>query len=91
MQQMAGQLGMFNSMAIPFGAHCSDTPALKQRQAELMASFAQDGYLSPMVAFTAAQMQQMVALNMSVLTASPVTPASGGSTFPGVTSPDVHA
>lgn len=56
-----------------------------------MASFAQDGYLSSMATLTAAQMRQIVALNMNILAASPITPASGGSTSPGINSPAVCA
>uniref|UniRef100_A0A663FG22 CUGBP Elav-like family member 4 n=1 Tax=Aquila chrysaetos chrysaetos TaxID=223781 RepID=A0A663FG22_AQUCH len=47
-----------------------------------MASVAQGGYLNPMAAFAAAQMQQMAALNMNGLAATPMTPTSGGSTIP---------
>uniref|UniRef100_A0A8D0FVM4 Uncharacterized protein n=1 Tax=Strix occidentalis caurina TaxID=311401 RepID=A0A8D0FVM4_STROC len=54
-----------------------------------MASVAQGGYLNPMAAFAAAQMQQMVALNMNGLAAAPITPTSGGSTPPGITAPAV--
>ena len=50
---------------------------LMQQQAAIMASVAQGGYLNPMAAFAAAQMQQMAALNMNGLAAAPITPASG--------------
>nr|XP_040129543.1 CUGBP Elav-like family member 4 isoform X15 [Ictidomys tridecemlineatus] len=89
MQQMAGQMGMFNPMAIPFGAYGAYAQALMQQQAALMASVAQGGYLNPMAAFAAAQMQQMAALNMNGLAAAPMTPTSGGSTPPGITAPAV--
>ncbi|XP_040840884.1 CUGBP Elav-like family member 4 isoform X26 [Ochotona curzoniae] len=88
MQQMAGQMGMFNPMAIPFGAYGAYAQ-LMQQQAALMASVAQGGYLNPMAAFAAAQMQQMAALNMNGLAAAPMTPTSGGSTPPGITAPAV--
>nr|XP_023399637.1 CUGBP Elav-like family member 4 isoform X39 [Loxodonta africana] len=88
MQQMAGQMGMFNPMAIPFGAYGAYAQAVSQ-QAALMASVAQGGYLNPMAAFAAAQMQQMAALNMNGLAAAPMTPTSGGSTPPGITAPAV--
>lgn len=52
-------------------------PQLMQQQAALMASVAQGGYLNPMAAFAAAQMQQMTALNMNGLAAAPMTPTSG--------------
>ncbi|XP_072353353.1 CUGBP Elav-like family member 4 isoform X13 [Scyliorhinus torazame] len=114
MQQMAGQMGMFNPMAIQFGAYgaYAQAPALQtgfhdssmlhyefglkppeillmQQQATIMASVAQGGYLNPMAAFAAAQMQQMAALNMNGLAATPMTPTSGGSTPPGITAPAV--
>ncbi|CAI5787894.1 CELF4 protein [Podarcis lilfordi] len=85
MQQMAGQMGMFNPMAIQFGAYGAYAQALMQQQAAIMASVAQGGYLNPMAAFAAAQMQQMAALNMNGLAAAPMTPTSGGSTPPGIT------
>ncbi|XP_048359012.1 CUGBP Elav-like family member 4 isoform X10 [Sphaerodactylus townsendi] len=84
MQQMAGQMGMFNPMAIQFGAYGAYAQAMQQ-QAAIMASVAQGGYLNPMAAFAAAQMQQMAALNMNGLAATPMTPTSGGSTPPGIT------
>ncbi|KAM8985456.1 CUGBP Elav-like family member 4 isoform X15 [Pezoporus wallicus] len=77
MQQMAGQMGMFNPMAIQFGAYGAYAQALMQQQAAIMASVAQGGYLNPMAAFAAAQMQQMAALNMNGLAAAPMTPTSG--------------
>ncbi|XP_067847874.1 CUGBP Elav-like family member 4 isoform X2 [Heptranchias perlo] len=89
MQQMAGQMGMFNPMAIQFGAYGAYAQALMQQQATIMASVAQGGYLNPMAAFAAAQMQQMAALNMNGLAAAPMTPTSGGSTPPGITAPAV--
>ncbi|XP_061463360.1 CUGBP Elav-like family member 4 isoform X25 [Rhineura floridana] len=89
MQQMAGQMGMFNPMAIQFGAYGAYAQALMQQQAAIMASVAQGGYLNPMAAFAAAQMQQMAALNMNGLAATPMTPTSGGSTPPGITAPAV--
>ncbi|XP_055648899.1 CUGBP Elav-like family member 4 isoform X32 [Falco peregrinus] len=88
MQQMAGQMGMFNPMAIQFGAYGAYAQ-LMQQQATIMASVAQGGYLNPMAAFAAAQMQQMAALNMNGLAAAPLTPTSGGSTPPGITAPAV--
>lgn len=51
-----------------------------QQQAAIMASVAQGGYLNPMAAFAAAQMQQMAALNMNGLAAAPMTPTSGKGT-----------
>uniref|UniRef100_A0A8C1PSA5 CUGBP, Elav-like family member 4 n=1 Tax=Cyprinus carpio TaxID=7962 RepID=A0A8C1PSA5_CYPCA len=53
----------------------------------LMASVGQGGYLSPMAAFAAAQMQHMATING--LPGAPMTPTSGGSTPPGITAPTV--
>ncbi|XP_074021411.1 CUGBP Elav-like family member 4 isoform X26 [Numenius arquata] len=89
MQQMAGQMGMFNPMAIQFGAYGAYAQALMQQQAAIMVSVAQGGYLNPMAAFAVAQMQQMAALNMNGLAAASMTPTSGGSTPPGITAPAV--
>uniref|UniRef100_A0A8C1RFK7 CUGBP, Elav-like family member 4 n=1 Tax=Cyprinus carpio TaxID=7962 RepID=A0A8C1RFK7_CYPCA len=58
-----------------------------QQQAALMASVGQGGYLSPMAAFAAAQMQHMATING--LPGAPMTPTSGGSTPPGITAPTV--
>ncbi|XP_074021431.1 CUGBP Elav-like family member 4 isoform X45 [Numenius arquata] len=88
MQQMAGQMGMFNPMAIQFGAYGAYAQ-LMQQQAAIMVSVAQGGYLNPMAAFAVAQMQQMAALNMNGLAAASMTPTSGGSTPPGITAPAV--
>uniref|UniRef100_A0A9J7YNN0 CUGBP, Elav-like family member 4 n=1 Tax=Cyprinus carpio carpio TaxID=630221 RepID=A0A9J7YNN0_CYPCA len=52
-----------------------------------MASVGQGGYLSPMAAFAAAQMQHMATING--LPGAPMTPTSGGSTPPGITAPTV--
>ena len=46
-----------------------------QQQAALMASVGQGGYLSPMAAFAAAQMQHMATING--LPGAPLTPTSG--------------
>eukprot|EP00061_Rhincodon_typus_P011087 g35849.t1 len=75
MHQMAGQLGIFNPMAIQFGAYGAYTQALMQQQAALMAA-AQGTYLNPMAAIAAAQMQQMAAFNVNGLVATPMTPSS---------------
>ncbi|XP_028827165.1 CUGBP Elav-like family member 4 isoform X3 [Denticeps clupeoides] len=85
MQQMAGQMGIFNPMALQFGAY--GAYAQVQQQAALMASVGQGGYLSPMAAFAAAQMQHMATING--LPGAPLTPTSGGSTPPGITAPTV--
>ncbi|KAJ8285518.1 hypothetical protein GJAV_G00027720 [Gymnothorax javanicus] len=88
MQQMAGQMGLFSPIALPFGPYGAYAQAVQQ-QAALMASVGQGGYLSPMAAF-AAQMQHMATING--LPGAPITPTSGngvslppgGSTPPGI-------
>uniref|UniRef100_A0A3B5MGV8 CUGBP, Elav-like family member 4 n=1 Tax=Xiphophorus couchianus TaxID=32473 RepID=A0A3B5MGV8_9TELE len=87
MQQMAGQMGIFNPMALQFGAYGAYAQARVQQQAALMASVGQGGYLSPMAAFAAAQMQHMATING--LPGAPLTPTSGGSTPPGISAPTV--
>ncbi|XP_054473060.1 CUGBP Elav-like family member 4 isoform X1 [Anoplopoma fimbria] len=86
MQQMAGQMGIFNPMALQFGAYGAYAQAMQQ-QAALMASVGQGGYLSPMAAFAAAQMQHMATING--IPGAPMTPTSGGSTPPGISAPTV--
>ncbi|XP_019354864.2 CUGBP Elav-like family member 6 isoform X3 [Alligator mississippiensis] len=85
MHQMAGQLGIFNPMTIQFGAYGAYTQA---QQAALMAA-AQGTCLNPMAAIAAAQMQQMAAFNVSGLVAAPMTPSSGTSTPPGISTAPV--
>uniref|UniRef100_A0A671TZS7 CUGBP, Elav-like family member 4 n=1 Tax=Sparus aurata TaxID=8175 RepID=A0A671TZS7_SPAAU len=87
MQQMAGQMGIFNPMALQFGAYGAYAQARRPQQAALMASVGQGGYLSPMAAFAAAQMQHMATING--LPGAPLTPTSGGSTPPGISAPTV--
>ncbi|XP_054473067.1 CUGBP Elav-like family member 4 isoform X8 [Anoplopoma fimbria] len=87
MQQMAGQMGIFNPMALQFGAYGAYAQARLQQQAALMASVGQGGYLSPMAAFAAAQMQHMATING--IPGAPMTPTSGGSTPPGISAPTV--
>ncbi|CAG5983262.1 unnamed protein product [Menidia menidia] len=127
MQQMAGQMGIFNPMALQFGAYgayaqarptndfffssaaihatshgnafqkaqltqksgaaTAEKKTRVQQQAALMASVGQGGYLSPMAAFAAAQMQHMATING--LPGTPLTPTSGGSTPPGISAPTV--
>uniref|UniRef100_K7FVY3 CUGBP Elav-like family member 6 n=1 Tax=Pelodiscus sinensis TaxID=13735 RepID=K7FVY3_PELSI len=81
MHQMAGQLGIFNPMTIQFGAYGAYTQAIMQQQAALMAA-AQGTCLNPMAAIAAAQMQQMAAF-------TPMTPSSGTSTPPGISTAPV--
>ncbi|XP_032625207.1 CUGBP Elav-like family member 6 isoform X2 [Chelonoidis abingdonii] len=88
MHQMAGQLGIFSPMTIQFGAYGAYTQAIMQQQAALMAA-AQGTCLNPMAAIAAAQMQQMAAFNVSGLVAAPMTPSSGTSTPPGISTAPV--
>ncbi|ETE69333.1 CUGBP Elav-like family member 4, partial [Ophiophagus hannah] len=62
--------------------------AIMQQQAALMAA-AQGSCLNPMAAIAAAQMQQMAAFNVSGLVAAPMTPSSGTSTPPGISTAPV--
>uniref|UniRef100_A0A6Q2Z8Q1 RRM domain-containing protein n=1 Tax=Esox lucius TaxID=8010 RepID=A0A6Q2Z8Q1_ESOLU len=78
MQQMAGQMGIFNPIALQFGAYGAYAQ-VQQQQAALMASVGQGGYLSPMAAFAAAQMQHMATING--LPGGPMTPTSGFPAF----------
>ncbi|XP_026565327.1 CUGBP Elav-like family member 6 isoform X32 [Pseudonaja textilis] len=87
MHQMAGQLGIFNPMTIQFGAYGAYTQIMQQ-QAALMAA-AQGSCLNPMAAIAAAQMQQMAAFNVSGLVAAPMTPSSGTTTPPGISTAPV--
>uniref|UniRef100_A0AAQ5YD43 RRM domain-containing protein n=1 Tax=Amphiprion ocellaris TaxID=80972 RepID=A0AAQ5YD43_AMPOC len=87
MQQMAGQMGIFNPMALQFGAY--GAYAQVQQQAALMASVGQGGYLSPMAAFAAAQMQHMRNAYCFSLSLSVCPTAAGGSTPPGISAPTV--
>ncbi|KAL0978180.1 hypothetical protein UPYG_G00167100 [Umbra pygmaea] len=86
MQQMAGQMGIFNPIALQFGAYGAYAQVQQQQQAALMASVSPGSYLSPMAAFAAAQMQHMATING--LPGGPMTPTSGGST-PGIGAPTV--
>uniref|UniRef100_A0A8D3D0I9 CUGBP, Elav-like family member 4 n=1 Tax=Scophthalmus maximus TaxID=52904 RepID=A0A8D3D0I9_SCOMX len=88
MQQMAGQMGIFNPMALQFGAY--GAYAQVQQQAALMASVGQGGYLSPMAAFAAAQIQKESVECFCFSSSLPVCPvAAGGSTPPGISAPTV--
>ncbi|XP_053128129.1 CUGBP Elav-like family member 6 isoform X15 [Hemicordylus capensis] len=89
MHQMAGQLGIFNPMTIQFGAYGAYTQAIMQQQQAALMAAAQGTCLNPMAAIAAAQMQQMAAFNVSGLVAAPMTPSSGTSTPPGISTAPV--
>ncbi|KPP60111.1 hypothetical protein Z043_121911 [Scleropages formosus] len=77
MQQMVGQFGIFNpAIALPFSTYSTYAHALMQQQAAIMAA-THGGYLTPSVAFPAAQIHQMGALNINGLPPTPMTPVSG--------------
>uniref|UniRef100_A0A8C9TST5 CUGBP Elav-like family member 5 n=1 Tax=Scleropages formosus TaxID=113540 RepID=A0A8C9TST5_SCLFO len=82
MQQMVGQFGIFNpAIALPFSTYSTYAHALMQQQAAIMAA-THGGYLTPSVAFPAAQIHQMGALNINGLPPTPMTPVSGLSSPP---------
>lgn len=60
---------------MPWRLNCGPFALQVQQQAALMASVGQGGYLSPMAAFAAAQMQHMATING--LPGAPLTPTSG--------------
>ncbi|KAJ8383560.1 hypothetical protein AAFF_G00219400 [Aldrovandia affinis] len=76
MQQMVGQFGIFNpAIALPFSSYSTYAHALMQQQAAIMAA-THGGYLTPSVAFPAAQIHQMGALNINGLPPTSMTPVS---------------
>ncbi|KAI3369490.1 hypothetical protein L3Q82_007705 [Scortum barcoo] len=83
---LRGPDGNSKAQAAISALHGSQTMPVQQ-QAALMASVGQGGYLSPMAAFAAAQMQHMATING--LPGAPLTPTSGGSTPPGISAPTV--
>ncbi|XP_064424576.1 CUGBP Elav-like family member 5a isoform X5 [Latimeria chalumnae] len=89
MQQMVGQLGIFNpAIALPFSTYGSYAHALMQQQAAII-SANHSGYLTPSVTFPAAQIHQMGAINLNGLAAMPITPASGLNSPPAIATPAV--
>uniref|UniRef100_W5ME40 Cugbp, Elav-like family member 5a n=1 Tax=Lepisosteus oculatus TaxID=7918 RepID=W5ME40_LEPOC len=95
MQQMVGQFGIFNpAIALPFStyssyAHAATFCKLMQQQAAIMAA-THGGYLTPSVAFPAAQIHQMGALNLNGLPPTPMTPVSGLQSSAGLSSPPAN-
>ncbi|XP_063770511.1 CUGBP Elav-like family member 5 isoform X4 [Pseudophryne corroboree] len=77
MQQMVGQLGIFTpSLALPISPYSAYAQALMQQQTTVL-STSHGSYLSPGVAFPPCHIQQIGAVNLNGLPATPITPASG--------------
>ncbi|KAM8962151.1 CUGBP Elav-like family member 5 isoform 5-T5 [Pelodytes ibericus] len=77
MQQMVGQLGIFTpSVALPISPYSAYAQALMQQQTTVL-STSHGSYLSPGVAFPPCHIQQIGAVNLNGLPATPITPASG--------------
>ncbi|XP_073449921.1 CUGBP Elav-like family member 5 isoform X2 [Aquarana catesbeiana] len=77
MQQMVGQLGIFTpSLALPISPYSAYAQALMQQQTTVL-STSHGSYLSPGVAFPPCHIQQIGAVNLNGLQATPITPASG--------------
>ncbi|CAH2293211.1 CUGBP Elav-like family member 5 isoform X1 [Pelobates cultripes] len=77
MQQMVGQLGIFTpSLALPISPYSAYAQALMQQQTTVL-STSHGSYLSPGVAFPPCHLQQIGAVNLNGLPATPITPASG--------------
>ncbi|XP_029469758.1 CUGBP Elav-like family member 5 isoform X1 [Rhinatrema bivittatum] len=80
MQQMVGQLGIFTpSLTLNFSPYSAYAQALMQQQTTVLSS-SHGGYLSPGVAFPPCHIQQIGAVSLNGLPAtptSPITPTSG--------------
>ncbi|XP_053556649.1 CUGBP Elav-like family member 5 isoform X4 [Bombina bombina] len=77
MQQMVGQLGIFTpSLALPISPYSAYAQALMQQQTTVL-STSHGSYLSPSVAFPPCHIQQIGAVNLNGLQATPITQASG--------------
>ncbi|XP_053556651.1 CUGBP Elav-like family member 5 isoform X6 [Bombina bombina] len=82
MQQMVGQLGIFTpSLALPISPYSAYAQALMQQQTTVL-STSHGSYLSPSVAFPPCHIQQIGAVNLNGLQATPITQASGIVPFP---------
>ncbi|NWV52786.1 CELF5 protein, partial [Daphoenositta chrysoptera] len=77
MQQMVGQLGIFTpSLSLPFSPYSAYAQALMQQQTTVL-STSHGSYLSPGVAFSPCHIQQIGAVSLNGLPATPIAPASG--------------
>ncbi|XP_023572796.1 CUGBP Elav-like family member 5 isoform X7 [Octodon degus] len=76
MQQMVGQLGILTpSLALPFSPYSAYAQALMQQQTTVLST--SGSYLSPGVAFSPCHIQQIGAVSLNGLPATPIAPASG--------------
>ncbi|NWX17065.1 CELF5 protein, partial [Aegotheles bennettii] len=77
MQQMVGQLGIFTpSLTLPFSPYSAYAQALMQQQTTVL-STSHGSYLGPGVAFSPCHIQQIGAVSLNGLPATPLAPASG--------------
>ncbi|XP_019406115.1 PREDICTED: CUGBP Elav-like family member 5 isoform X1 [Crocodylus porosus] len=77
MQQMVGQLGIFTpSLTLPFSPYSAYAQALMQQQTTVL-STSHGSYLSPSVTFSPCHIQQIGAVSLNGLPATPIAPASG--------------
>ncbi|NXS52873.1 CELF5 protein, partial [Brachypteracias leptosomus] len=77
MQQMVGQLGIFTpSLTLPFSPYSAYAQALMQQQTTVL-STSHGSYLGPGVAFSPCHIQQIGAVSLNGLPATPVAPTSG--------------
>ncbi|XP_023572793.1 CUGBP Elav-like family member 5 isoform X4 [Octodon degus] len=78
MQQMVGQLGILTpSLALPFSPYSAYAQALMQQQTTVLST--SGSYLSPGVAFSPCHIQQIGAVSLNGLPATPIAPASAQS------------
>ncbi|XP_052021556.1 CUGBP Elav-like family member 5 isoform X11 [Apodemus sylvaticus] len=76
MQQMVGQLGILTpSLTLPFSPYSAYAQALMQQQTTVLST--SGSYLSPGVAFPPCHIQQIGAVSLNGLPATPIAPASG--------------
>ncbi|XP_040846434.1 CUGBP Elav-like family member 5 isoform X16 [Ochotona curzoniae] len=78
MQQMVGQLGILApSLTLPFSPYSAYAQALMQQQTTVLST--SGSYLSPGVAFSPCHIQQIGAVSLNGLPATPIAPASAQS------------
>ncbi|XP_052021559.1 CUGBP Elav-like family member 5 isoform X13 [Apodemus sylvaticus] len=78
MQQMVGQLGILTpSLTLPFSPYSAYAQALMQQQTTVLST--SGSYLSPGVAFPPCHIQQIGAVSLNGLPATPIAPASAQS------------